>query len=1032
MLLAGVLSISRLLVLKKVDASTKQRWPIGLCAATFSLWAGVASAQMWLPGSADVGQAGAAIYQIPVEIPPGTAGVQPKLSLSYNSQAGNGLMGMGWGLTGLSTVSRCPRTVAQDGVPGSVNYDTKDRFCLNGKRLIGIGGTYGGNNAKYAAEIQDFTSVASYGVSGSPTTSGPAYFKAWTKEGLILEYGNTADSKIKALANAHIRVWALNRVTDAAGNYYDVIYDGYDSNGEYWPVQIKYSGNLSTGLLPDMSVRFTYEGRTDAVSQYQGGSIIRGSKRLKSVAMYLPNSTSAFREYRIDYLYGQFTGRSRVQAIQRCDKDPSDTFQCLPAAQAAWSELPRSLPAPTEWVNGFAYPTNDTHPRLLADVTGDGKADALGFWTTGIYVSPSNGSDMPTYENWYAYLGNNSWDGGSSKLLRTFADVNGDGRSDFIGFSYSDAGFKKIMVSLAKSSGDGFVSLKEWSTDFLRSNAAPNSWDAAARAALAYTAQECGSGEHDNCQDVTKYYPDSDSLTPRYMADVNGDGLADVVGFGADGVWVAISTGSSFAPKTSWSNVFGFKDYGNAKVDYNSKTPRRFLADMNGDGMADVVEFGDDGVWVALSTGSSFGVRKQWSQGTDFAGWWSTPGRFMSVADVNGDGLNDIIANANYGTYIGVNTGTQLLPGDKWSLEFGLKGAEELSTAAFPLNWNDLDKFPITMADMNGDGMADIIGFGTTGVIVGISNGGAFVHNGPSGRWLVSQFGSHNALGWSSQKVYPRYIEDVTGDGLPDVVGFKEGVQVSTSGGLKADLMVALSNGPGPTYQFDYKALSHADAPYTKTSGAAYPLVELQGPTYVVSEARQSDGIGGLAAQTYSYEGARASWDGRGYLGFRKVISQNKQTGIERRTIYRQDFPYAGLPEQVEQWYITPATPLQLTLRKNYYTPLDEIGVGTPANGNLVDKVFAVSLIKSITQNWDLKSLGTNNWTTVSLPTVTESFTYDDFGNVTRAATLTGTGANPMVPDGFEKITNNTYSNDVPTWRIGRLLRSSVTSRTPN
>ena len=59
------------------------------------------------PGTFDVTVDGSASFTIPLETPPGRAGMQPDLALVYNSSGGNGPLGVGWSLKGLSQINRC-------------------------------------------------------------------------------------------------------------------------------------------------------------------------------------------------------------------------------------------------------------------------------------------------------------------------------------------------------------------------------------------------------------------------------------------------------------------------------------------------------------------------------------------------------------------------------------------------------------------------------------------------------------------------------------------------------------------------------------------------------------------------------------------------------------------------------------------------------------------------------------------------------------------------------------------------------------
>jgi len=46
---------------------------------------------------------GSANYTVPIAVPPGTAGMQSQLALTYSSGAGNGWAGFGWNLDGALT-----------------------------------------------------------------------------------------------------------------------------------------------------------------------------------------------------------------------------------------------------------------------------------------------------------------------------------------------------------------------------------------------------------------------------------------------------------------------------------------------------------------------------------------------------------------------------------------------------------------------------------------------------------------------------------------------------------------------------------------------------------------------------------------------------------------------------------------------------------------------------------------------------------------------------------------------------------------
>ena len=114
-----------------------------------------------------VDPAGAATYVVPVSVAAGRGGLRPNISLRYASHDGDGLAGVGFTLTGLSRITRCPLTIAVDGRVQGVRFAAGDRFCLDGQPLVLVAGTYGADGAEYRTEVNNLQRVISRGRQGS-------------------------------------------------------------------------------------------------------------------------------------------------------------------------------------------------------------------------------------------------------------------------------------------------------------------------------------------------------------------------------------------------------------------------------------------------------------------------------------------------------------------------------------------------------------------------------------------------------------------------------------------------------------------------------------------------------------------------------------------------------------------------------------------------------------------------------------------------------------------------------------------------
>ena len=279
-----------------------------------------------MPGEFSVSESGSANYQIPIAVPPGTSGMQPSLSLSYNSNSGNGVLGMGWTLGGLSVITRCPATKIQDGFIDGIDFDANDRFCIDGQRLIAVNGSYGSNGTEYRTEQDGLTKVISYG----SQASGPEYFIAQTKSGQILQYGKSTDSRIEAQGKSDVRLWAVNKISDTVSNYLTVTYNENNADGSYTPTTIYYTGNDNSSLTPNAKIEFEYEARADETTAYFSGSMVKATQRLTNIKTYV--DTTLVRDYQLTYDNQGAANRSRLTQLQECEA----TGTCFPATKFDW------------------------------------------------------------------------------------------------------------------------------------------------------------------------------------------------------------------------------------------------------------------------------------------------------------------------------------------------------------------------------------------------------------------------------------------------------------------------------------------------------------------------------------------------------------------------------------------------------------------------------------------------------------------------------------------------------------------------
>lgn len=958
-------------------------------------------------GSFSVSPGGAASYTIPIVAPLGTNRIQPNLSLTYNSNGSNGLLGVGWSMSGLSVIHRCGATIAVDNIRGGVYYDTRDRFCLDGERLIYIGGT------EYRTQHESWKKIIA-----SDASYNPASFTIYAKDGTIRQYGVTEDSRIQAASpNTNIvRVWALNKASDRDGNYLTISYTEDNGYGDYRPLSIAYTGNTTTGSLPYNTINFRYDPRSDVVQRYEAGSTIQTSLRLAEITVYA-NST-LMRRYSLNYTDA---GQARLSVINNIYECGIDSV-CLPTTNFFVTSGPTSLSSNNAWADLAGTDSGFSHDGIyggmeVIDLNGDGLPDLLhaAYFTSGQYgggnirrafINTGNGYVRDTrwenLANTDSGFSHNGTDGGMRVI-----DLNGDGLPDLMHAAYFGEGqygggnIRRVFIN----TGNGFVRDSRWEdlsgTD---SGFIHNGADGGMR-----------------------------------IIDLNGDGLPDLLhaAFFSDGQYGAhsqtffrafINTGNGFVRDSRWESLGGM----DSTFSHNGADGGLRIIDLNGDGLPDLLhaayfsggQYGGGNILRAfINTGSGFVRDNRWESlgGTDSGFSHNGGDGGMRIIDLNSDGLADLLHEGYFlqGQYGGgriarafINTGKGFLRDSRWE---SLGGTD----SGFSHDGTDGG---LEIVDLNGDGLPDLLhaAFFSGGQYGGgniqrsfINTGNGFIRDDGWASAIVSTGSAfrHNGTDGGLR------IIDVNGDGLADLLHEGFFLQGQFGGGyihrafinnsnLRPNLVTSVTNGLNAQTYIFYKPLTDKsvyikDNTLDNTAPYAYPYpyLDIQDSTYVVSMARQSNGNGGLNNTSYRYGGLKIHRTAASTLGFRWT-QVTDPAGLLTTTFYNQILNGAeGTVASSETW----ASGVRVKYSSNNWTA---VGSG----------VTVARLISSVEEIREL-----NNSVVSTLNTSYSA--YDAYGN---AGTIVSNSS-----DGWSKTTNNSYINDTVNWLLSKLIYAKVTATAP-
>ena len=546
-----------------------------------------------------VSQNGAAIYTISLQATEGIRGMTPELAISYAGPGSRSIFGVGFVLSGISYITPCRKTIAQDLNAAPVTLTSADRYCLDGARLrlVNSGDTYGGNNVQYRTELDRMVRVTSK----NSTSAIPGWFQVEMPNGLTYQYGNSTDSKLmsSALTGASPQFWAVNKISDDFGNSIVFAYDSDAATQRFRPSAISYTERSGTGHY---KVSFVYQTTTQLAPLYaftpslSGGAAHKEDKLLDRIE--LKHDNVVYRAYKFSYENGAGYN-SRLTSVQECAYAPSE--DCLPPTQLGWQSATaghNALASTGRVVAGDIFPL---------DINGDGIEDLV-FAKSGTWRYMLGGaSGFGTIQNTGVTATN------PSKAMPL--EWNGDGYWDLM-IDWSD-GYWRVL----RGSKDGIIT----------------------------SPVAAGPGG------IASFTPN----TSWTVADVDADGRDDLLSVplnAALSIYVNYNGTNGFGGSSlAFSDPFVHTKASNPWIPNNGSNSSIRRPDFNGDGRTDLLIFGC--IWETEPPG--WCITDRWfqvlSQGTTFTNEGPLPSAAFNIqvryGDFNGDGLTDAIYPATTGVW---------------------------------------------------------------------------------------------------------------------------------------------------------------------------------------------------------------------------------------------------------------------------------------------------------------------------------------------------------------------------------------------